>query len=484
MSNAATVSSRNNPARPNFVVIIADDQGPWALGSAGNPEIQTPSLDRLAAEGTRLEHFFCTSPVCSPARASLLTGRMPSAHGIHDALWAGELWDPVEYLAGQTAYTDVLAAAGYSCGIVGKWHMGAVQTPQFSFNHWDVWESRGRSVYWDPWMNRHGESVQVPGYATDIFTDAAIDFLRTASKDDRPFLLNVCYSAPHAPWLNEHPEEWVSLYDDCDFESCPQEPIHPWTRPRDQDWEPYVVARDDPKPTLQGWFGSVSAMDAGIGRIVDCLDGLGLGENTLVFFLSDNGFSCGHNGIWGKGNGTLPQNVYENSVRVPAILRQPGRVAAGEVRQELVSAYDVRPTLLSWAGLDDPDSAGLPGTDFGGLLDDRADAAGGHEAVVVFDEYGPVRMIRTDEWKYVHRYPLGPHELYHLAADPQERDNLVDDPARQGVVTDLRATLADWFLRHTDPRFDGTKEPVTGRGQIGPVGPAAGGRAAFNPEEM
>jgi arylsulfatase A-like enzyme len=472
-----------DPARPNIVVIVADDQGPWAMGCAGNPEIITPNLDRLAAEGTRFENFFCTSPVCSPARASLLTGRMPSAHGVHDALWAGEVRDPIEFLEGQTAYTDVLAAAGYSCGLSGKWHLGAATKPQLSFTEWNAWEGWGRGMYWDPAMNRGGRREQVPGYTTDVFTDGALGFLDGWAADDRPFLLQLCHVAPHAPWVGIHPSEWLALYDDCPFDSVPREPAHPWTRPRSTDWEPYVEARDDPRPTLQGWFAAVTAMDAAIGRVLDRLDGLGLAESTLVLFLSDNGFSCGHNGIWGKGNGTLPQNLYDNSVKVPAIARQPGRVAAGQVRSELVSAYDVRPTLLAWAGVADSDSSGdaglRPGRDFGPLL--RGEP-GGHEAVVVFDEYGPARMVRTREWKYVHRYPLGPHELYDLAEDPEERHNLVDDPARHGVAADLRATLADWFVRYTDPRLDGTKEAVTGQGQIDLVGPRGGGRPAFNPE--
>src|SRR5690606_30546131 len=126
--------------RSNIIVILSDDQGPWALGCAGNHEIRTPTLDRLAGEGTRFDRFFCASPVCSPARASLLTGQIPSQHGVHDWLAAGNMpadpRGPIRYLDGKPAYTDVLVANGYSCGLSGKWHLGDSLAPQHGFSHW------------------------------------------------------------------------------------------------------------------------------------------------------------------------------------------------------------------------------------------------------------------------------------------------------------------------------------------------------------
>lgn len=223
--------SSKNKTKPNVVFILSDDQGYWALSCAGNKEIITPNLDRLAASGMRFDNFFCTSPVCSPARASLLTGRIPSQHGIHDWIREGNMGDnAIEYLAGQLAYTDILAANGYVCGISGKWHLGDSIRPQKSFSHWYVHQSGGGPYYNAP-MVRNGETIDEPGYITDKITDDALNYLEECSKDNAPFYLSVHYTAPHSPWINQHPKEIVALYDDCPFESCPDEPVHPSTTP-------------------------------------------------------------------------------------------------------------------------------------------------------------------------------------------------------------------------------------------------------------
>ena len=197
--------------RPNILLILTDDQGAWAMGCAGNSEIRTPNLDRLAREGIRFENFFCASPVCSPARASILTGRIPSQHGVHDFIRIRQGRNPllmgskgngraIEYLAGQTAYTDLLASAGYRCGLVGKWHLGDECRPQKSFTYWRV-NALGNSWYYrspvvtedDPqpkWDTR---------YFTDVVTEYAIEFLERRRNADEPFYLSLHYTAPHAP---------------------------------------------------------------------------------------------------------------------------------------------------------------------------------------------------------------------------------------------------------------------------------------------
>ena len=455
--------------KPNVIVILSDDHGPWGLGCYGNPEIRTPHMDRLAAEGVRFEYFFCTSPVCSPARASLLTGRIPSQHGVHDWIREGNVGDgAVEYLAGQTAYTDVFAAAGYVCAMSGKWHLGDSLRPQKSFSHWYVHQTGGGPYYNAP-MIRDGRLIDEPGYVTDNITDDALACLDARAADDRPFYLSVHYTAPHSPWIDNHPREIVESYDGCPFESCPQEPPHPWRPPGR--FETNV------RENLKGYFAAVTAMDANIGRLLGRLGELGLREHTLVWYLSDNGFNCGHHGFWGKGNGTFPQNMYENSVRVPAIASHPGRIPAGVVCDALVSGYDFMPTLLDYVGLDNPEAGKLPGRSFlPHLLGRPGDE---RDNVVVFDEYGPVRMIRDRRWKYVHRYPYGPHELYDLADDPDERRNLADAPDAADRVRRMKAGLDEWFGRYVDPRVDGVREPVTGAGQLGPAGPAGRGRQAF-----
>jgi len=222
------------------------------------------------------------------------------------------------------------------------------------------------------------------------------------------------------------------------------------------------------RESLKGYFAAVTGADAGVGRLLDALDRLGLRRNTLVVFTSDNGFSCGQHGIWGKGNGTFPLNMYENAIKVPLIVSHPGRVPTGKVTQAMMSQYDFMPTLLDYLCLPGVEDENLPGTSYAAVWAGRKDEA--RQEVVVYDEYGPVRMIRTPEWKYVHRYPYGPHELYHLPSDPGERSNLVDEKSRAPLVREMRRRLARWFERYVSPAMDGVRCPVTGGGQMEPIG--------------
>jgi arylsulfatase A-like enzyme len=319
-----------------------------------------------------------------------------------------------------------------------------------------------------------------------VITDNALCFLEAQKGNGAPWYLSVHYTAPHSPWdRDNHPDD---LYDDyyahCPFASVPVEPMHPWQ----VNSAPYGVDEERRRVLLSGYFAATTAMDAGVGRILRWLEDRGMRDDTLLVFMSDNGMNMGHHGIYGKGNGTFPQNMYDTSVKVPALVSRPGHVPEGIVSQALLNQYDLMPTLLDYLGLERPPGPDLPGQSFASLL--CGEPLASREAVVVlderrggehavFDEYGPVRMIRTAEWKYVHRYPYGPHELYDLVNDPGERDNLVDDPGYQHRVRDLKAGLEDWFVRYVDPRRDGAHEGVMGKGQLGLAGPAGKGEPAW-----
>jgi len=458
---------------PNVLFILSDDQGPWAMGCAGNAEIITPALDAIAAAGIRFTDFFCTSPVCSPARASLLTGDIPSRHGVHDWIRAGNVGgERIDYLEGQTLVTDVASAHGYRCGLVGKWHLGASDVPRPGYVKWFAHAS-GMSPYYDAPMIDETRPLKVARYLTDELTDHALAFVRGEASRDEPFWLSLNYTAPHYPWIDSHPREFTDLYADCAFASCPQEPPHPFTAHGNP-------ATDEgfrrPRESLTGYFASMTAMDAGIARVLREIDVLGLRESTLVIFMSDNGMNCGHHGIWGKGNGTRPQNMYDSSVKVPCLMAQPGRIAP-RVCDTLLSAYDVFPTLVDYLGLQHVPANAQPGRSFRVLLE------GGHPAqdrdVVVYDEYGPVRMLRTREWKYVHRHPDGPHELYDLEADPGERSNLVDDVRHRPTVASMRERMQAWFDRYGDASRDGAHRRITGCGQLGLMPPTGDGSTVF-----
>lgn len=452
-------------SRPNLIVIVSDDQGPWALGAAGNHEIRTPVLDDLAERGIRLDRFFCASPVCSPARASLLTGQIPSTHGVHDYLGGAHTGpESRDYLRDLPTMTDALADAGYRLGLSGKWHLGASDVPRRGFVHWYALEG-GSSPYHDAVMYRDGVAEHVTDYLTDVIADDAAAFIDAEQEHEEPFFLALNFTAPHRPFAGEHPDEFTSLYRDCAFDSCPQEEAHEWLQTKDGG---PIGGEADTHEALIGYFASVTAMDAAIGRVLERLRAHGIEDDTIVVFLSDNGFSCGQHGFWGKGNGTFPMNMYDESVMVPFIISAPGMLPAGRVHDQLLSAYDLPATLLELIGQSPAAFEAGPGRSFAALLRDE-EVSAPERPVVVHSEYGPARMIRTRERKYVHRFPYGPHELYDLIEDPHERSNLADDPARTDEVAQLRQALWDWFAAHTRPDADGRVLPVKGSGQVRPL---------------
>ena len=473
--------------KPNVILILTDDQGYWSLGCYGNREIRTPNIDALAKRGVRFENFFCTSPVCSPARASILTGTIPSQHGIHDWIQGGggekPADAPIEYLEGIPGYTDFLAQNGYVCGLSGKWHMGATFTPQKSYSHWFA-SLKGSGTYIDANVFNGKELIETEGYLTDIITDDALAFIDECCDGGKPFYLNLAYTAPHSPLIDQHKQEYVDYYlENCTFDDIPQEPRHPWIQQHPIEIQhsesfmsperEHITLRD----LLAGYYAAVEGVDDGVGRVVEKLRDRGILEDTLIVFMSDNGYNCGHHGIWGKGNCTTPLNLYDTSCKVPCIISMPGKVREGAVSDSLLSAYDFMPTLLDFLGIENPDANKLPGHSF--LYELTGE--GGEEyrpAVTVQDEYGPARMIRTKEWKYVHRYPYGPHELYDLKNDPKERFNLLSENRTfvhtpdqiEQKATELHRMMEEWYAKYTDSDRDGRVEPVYGRGQRCKVG--------------
>ncbi len=468
--------------QPNIVFILSDDHGAWAMHCAGNFDIRTPNLDRLAARGGRFENFFCVSPVCSPARASILTGTIPSCHGVMDWLAGGNVAadlpevqgkaafelesQPIQYLDHLTAYTDLLSEAGYTCALSGKWHLGDSLTPQHGFSRWYT-IARGGCSYMNPEMVRDGHITFEDRYITTLIGEDARRNLRELAAQPEPFYLSVHFTAPHDPWAQEqHPKEFWDLYEDCAFEATPDLPIHPWQSAM---W--LAATGEKRKRQLQGYYSAITAMDYQVGLIMDELENLGIADNTLLIFTGDNGMNLGQHGVWGKGNATFPLNMFDTSVKVPCLMAWPGHIAPGTVYKELYSHYDLFPTLMELLDLAGPVRQKLPGHSFAHLLQGQPETS--TDAVVILDEYGPVRMIRDHEWKLVMRYPYGPNELYHIQDDVDENHNLYDDPAYGEIIASFRSRLERWFVQYVDPAMDAAKEAVTGNGQLGRAGAAS-----------
>ncbi len=460
------MASRNSE-KPNILFILTDDQGPWAMGCT-NPEIRSPNLDRLAAEGTRFENFFCTSPVCSPARASIVTGRIPSQHGVHDFFHWGPGYsekdipaDKIRFLQGQPTYIEVLKEAGYDTCLSGKWHLGYGLEPQSGFVTWNAMPYGGCAYFRAPVVEEGTLVTREGSYASDLFTDNALKFLNRQLAGDSPFCLHLHFTAPHSPYGRKHhpPDLWDNYHDNCPFTSVPshEEPLPQgfWAR---------KVNAEERRMTLSGYFASIEAMDRNVGRVLAWLEEKDLRKNTLIVFMSDNGMNMGHHGLYGKGNATWPQNMFEHSVKIPCIISRPGFVPENRNNTNLLSQYDWLPTVLEYTGLGSHIPQGLPGRSFSPLLQGKE--LGERESIFVFDEYGPVRMIRSKEWKLVWRHPGGPHELYHLTEDPNEMTNLFGDLRYADRIASMRRDMEEWYLRYVDPRIDGSKLPITGRGQV------------------
>ena len=464
--------------KPNIIFILADDQGAWSLGSAGNDEIITPNLDFMADNGMRFENFYCASPVCSPARASILTGMMPSGHGVQDWLRAGNvdrekmkghplqaLYEeddkPVDYLEDFKTYTDALAAGGYTCALSGKWHLGDSIRPKHGFSRWYS-IGRGGCEYFHPDVVENGTIELKDEYITHLITDKAVEFIGELAEEENPFYLSVHYTAPHSPWdANNHPKEYLDLYKDCDFHSCPIEPLNP----NQINSSPYADCEEKRRENIRGYYAAITALDEGVGKILKKLEETGAAEDTLVIFTADNGVSMGHHGCWGKGNATFPQNMFETSVKIPFIAYRKGFSPAVSIPQGLYSHYDLYATLLEYAGITAAPNEKSPGQSFCGLLQGQPEESG-RDSIFVLDEYGPVRMLRTREYKYIHRYPYGPCELYHLTEDPDEKHNRYEDPAMAEVVRSMQLQLSEEFNKYTLPYNDGSKLPVYGKGQM------------------
>ncbi len=280
-------------------------------------------------------------------------------------------------------------------------------------------------------------------------------------RDEKPFYLSVHYTAPHDPWRKiDQPADIWAMYDDCEFAHLPREEMHKnqvKKRPIPQDDAKY-------REMAQAYYTCVSAMDQNIGRLISHLESQGELDNTIIIFTADNGMNFGHHGIWGKGNGTYPQNLYETAAKIPYIMWNPNYIKPNTRVQTPLSHYDIFQTLLEMTDIKS-DEEKRPGKSFYSLLQGNEDDAQDRH-VVVCDEYGPVRMIRKGDWKLIYCYLDNSGELYNLKDDPDEQCDLYSVPEQAQRVAELKAAMEQWFASYTSPEFDAIQFPVNGEGQM------------------
>ncbi|MSR63457.1 MAG: DUF4976 domain-containing protein [Planctomycetes bacterium] len=458
--------------RPNILFIMSDDHAQAALSCYGSKLNSTPNLDRLAREGLRFENAFVTNSICTPGRATVLTGKYGHRNGV-----------PVfnRFDGSQPTVAKMLQASGYYTRMIGKWHLGSDPT---GFDAWTILPGQG--VYMDPSFLTPAGRIETSGYVTDVITDMGLEFLRTRPQD-KPFFLMLHHKAPHREWTPDAKNrerfrdqdfaEPATFHDDYATRPAAlpenrQTVAHDLTRrdlklvaPAELDaearraWldvepeEVEITRPDGIKATLRGeelahwkyqrfmqdYLACVQGVDDGVGRILDYLDQSGLARTTVVFYTSDNGFFLGEHGLYDK------RFMYEPSLRVPLLVRGPGVAKPGTVVSQFTLNIDYAPTFLALAGAGIP--AEIQGRSLLPLLSGEPPAdwrtsfyyryyhdPGDHDTRA---HYG----LRTLSHKLIYYWKMDAWELFDLRADPDEVLNLAGDPAQRETLESLRAEL-------------------------------------------
>jgi arylsulfatase A len=418
-------SGEEDSARsPNLVYIMADDLG-WAdLGSYGQTRIATPRLDRMAAEGTRFTQYYAGSTVCAPSRASLMLGQ----HTGH-AWIRGNGEFPLR--DEDVTVAEVLKGAGYATGVVGKWGLGLEDNAGrpdlqgFDFSYGILHHVYAHRQYAGHlWRNGARVEVSRHDFVNDLFTEEALGFIRRHR--DEPFFLYLAYTSPHAEL--RVPEESVAEYRGR-FEETPfvnEEADADWPRAEPRKWSGY---RSQPEPRAT-YAGMVSRIDRDVGRVLDLLAELGLEADTIVFFTSDNGphEEGGHDPHFFPSAEPLrgiKRDLYEGGIRVPMIVRAPGRVPAGRTSDAVWAHWDVLPTLASLAGAAPPPE--VDGVSVHRVLTGETAAVDHPPLYWEFHERGFEQAVRMGRWKAVRHGPAQPLELYDLESDLSEATDVADD---------------------------------------------------------
>jgi N-acetylglucosamine-6-sulfatase len=437
-------------AKPkNVILILSDDHRFDFMGfHADSPEfLETPHMDRMAREGVHLANAFVSTSLCSPSRASVLTGQYMHRHRVVDNQ------RPVP--EGTQFFPSVLQKAGYQTAFVGKWHMGHDHDdPRPGFHHWVSF--RGQGSYNDPELNINGERRRFEGYTTDVLTDQAIQWLTSQKGEQEPFFLYLSYKAVHYPFQPaprhqgryadkpiDYPETMANT--ERNYQTQPQ-----WVRERRYsihgiDHMETGAFDKDPVPNFDDLYHqyceAVHGLDENLGRVLNHLDESGLSDDTLVLYMGDNGIALGEHGFYDK------RDAFEESIRVPMLAWAPGHLEPGTTVEAMVQNIDLAPTILQALGAAVPDSMSMDGDSFWPLLQGENVDWRDHILYEYHWEWNfpatPTTFaIRTDRYKFIFYHGVWDgNGLYDLETDPHERHNLIKVPAYQELAAQLQAQL-------------------------------------------
>jgi N-acetylglucosamine-6-sulfatase len=437
--------------KPRNIIFILSDDHRWDFFHF-MPEapkfLETPNLDRLAREGANFRNMFVSTSLCSPSRASILTGLYMHHHHVADNQ---RLESP-----GLRYFPEYLQSAGYETAFFGKWHMGEdSDAPRKGFNYWAAF--RGQGEYFDPVLNINGERKAFKGYNTDILTDLAVDWLK--QPHDKPFFIYLAYKAPHFPFepaprhrgrYEKEPVPYPPTMANTEenYETQPR-----WVRERrfsihGVDHMETGRFDNDPVPSFENLYHryaeAVYSTDEDVGRILKQLDDTGLSNSTLILYMGDNGFELGEHGFYDK------RDAFETSMRVPLLAWAPGAIKPGTVVPQLVQNIDIAPSILQVAGAKPPaDRPKMDGSSFWPLLQGRDIPWRDH---ILYEYYWernfpatPTTLaLRTNRWKYVYYHGVWDKDsFYDLQSDPLENHNLINVPAYQDQIAQFRKQLFD-----------------------------------------
>lgn len=444
--------------QPNIVFIYTDDQAPTAVGFAGNQELRTPNIDRIASEGVQIPNAFTVTPVCSPSRAALVTSRYACELGILD--WINPKTETEVGLNPNTVtWMELLQKAGYRTALSGKWHLGTADRYHPTLQGYDEFMGirDGGCPPKDPVLEIEGHQVKTSGFTVDLVTEHALEFIR--KNKEGPFLSSIHYREPHSAWLPTRDEDWVPYKD---LNPTLPKPVHP-------DLNVELV-----KKRTREYYASVASVDRNVGRVLDLLDELKIAENTIVVFTSDHGYHNGHHALWFKGNAhwvlnELPPqqwkniarlrrpNMFDQALRVPTAIRWPAGFQGGRTVVQTMSNLDWYPTLLAMANVKIMDGLTIRGRDFTPMLKGQRIAWNNDFYAEYSMRHGAktdMRCWRTPEWKLMIDFANeGRGELYDLKNDPGELENLYTSNAPEHVAIrdELRLKILERIREINDP---------------------------------